>query len=177
MRNLIFVLTLFLIATACLPQRSYQEDAIRYFKLNGTENQYSGAVDQMFELLKNQYSAQGVPESIWVELQKEKPQALENIKSMLVSVYQSNFTQKDIQELILFYESETGKQMVQNVSALTEKQKEEFNNFLASEVGKKVQNQSESLKTMVGEVSESWSSTLYQDMIEKLEAQGFKLSK
>jgi len=175
MRNLIFVLTLFLITVACKQQRSYQEDAIRYLEVNGTELQYNVAIDQMFELLQNQYRTQNVPESVWKELKNEKSKALSDIKEMLIPAYQSNFTQEDIRQLILFYESDTGKLVAKGQSTLTDVQREEFNNFVNSEIGKKVQNQSESLKTMVGEVSESWRKALYDKVNTQLKTKGFKL--
>ncbi len=173
MRNRVFGLTLFLVTIACVQQTSYQEELIKYFELNGTEKQYNAAIDQMFQLLKNQYNSQNVPENVWQELQEEKPLALDQIKLMLVPAYQSNFTQEDIQQLIAFYESDTGKQVVKDQASLTETQKEEFTSFLNSEIGLKVQDKSEALRKMVGEVSESWSSKLYRDMVEKLKAKGF----
>jgi len=45
--------------------------------------------------------------------------------------------------------------------------------FYDSQVGQKVQHQSESLKMMVGEVSELWSRDLYTETIEKLKAKGY----
>jgi len=174
MRNQIFVLTLIFMIIGCKQQTSYQDDAIRYFEINGTKKQYSRAIDQMFELLKNQYSSQNVPNDIWLELTKEKTAALKNILEKLVPAYQSNFNQEEIQQLISFYDSDTGKQAIADQSGLTDKQKEEFAVFLTSDIGKKVQNKSDTLQKMVGQVSESWSSTLYGKMVQKLNEKGFK---
>jgi len=173
MRNQFSVVILFLLILGCKPQTSYQDMVIQYFEINGTEDQYSEAVDKMFELLKNQYGAQQVPEKVWVELANNKAAALDDIKSLLVPVYQTNFEQEDIEVLLSFYESETGKQVVKDQSSLNEKQKEEFANFLVSKAGKKVQDKSEALQQMVSEVSESWSSALYATMIQKLSEKGF----
>ena len=173
MRYLVFVLTLFLTVTASLAQRSYHEDAMRYFSLNGTEKQYDEAIDQMFILLKQQYSAQQIPDTIWDEVQVDKKKSINNIKSLLVSAYRNNFTHKDIKELIGFYESETGQQMVKNRSRLTDSQKVEVSEFFTSEVGQKVQNQSNSLRTMVAEVSEQWSRDLYEQTVKKLKSKGY----
>ncbi|SEM17603.1 hypothetical protein SAMN04487910_4326 [Aquimarina amphilecti] len=175
MRNLVFVLTLFLTVTANFAQRSYHEDAMRYFSLNGTEQQYNVAIDQMFTLLKQQYSAQDIPDSIWNELKGDKKEPLTNIKSLLVSAYRSNFSHKDIKELIVFYESETGKQMVKDRTQLSDTQKVELSNFFNSEVGQKVQNQGDSLRTMVAEVSELWSRDLYNETIQKLKTKGYQV--
>ncbi|MFD2564624.1 DUF2059 domain-containing protein [Aquimarina rubra] len=175
MRYLVFVLTLFLTVTACFAQRSYHEDAIRYFELNGTEQQYDTAIDQMFSLLQQQYSNQNVPDNVWDELQSNKTDAITNIKSLLVSVYRSNFTHEDIKQLIIFYESETGRQLVKDRTQLSDNQKNKLSDFFNSEVGQKVQNQSDSLRSMVSEVSELWSRDLYNETIQKLKTKGYKL--
>lgn len=175
MRYLVFVLTLFLTVTANFAQRSYHEDAMRYFSLNGTEQQYDIAIDQMFTLLKQQYSAQQVPDTVWEEVKGDKKESLNNIKSLLVSAYRSNFTHEDIKQLIRFYESETGQQMVKDRSKLNDSQKVELSDFFTSEVGQKVQNQSNSLRTMVAEVSEQWSRDLYEETVKKLKSKGYQL--
>lgn len=173
MRDLVFVLTFFLTVTACMPQKSYHQDAMRYFELNGTEQQYNAAIDQMFDLLKRQYTDKNVPEATWKELKGIKPAALNNIKSLLVSAYRGNFSHEDMKELIAFYESETGQQFVTDRTKLSNDQQNELSAFYDSQVGQKVQHQSESLKMMVGEVSELWSRDLYTETIEKLKAKGY----
>ncbi|MBQ4805098.1 DUF2059 domain-containing protein [Aquimarina sp. MMG015] len=175
MRNLVFVLTLFLTVTANFAQRSYHEDAMRYFSLNGTEQQYDQAIDQMFTLLKQQYSSQNVPDDIWNELMGDKTEPLRNIKSLLVSAYRSNFSHEDIKKLIVFYESETGQQMVKDRTQLSDSQKVALSDFFSSQVGQKVQNQGDSLRTMVAEVSELWSRDLYTETIKKLKTKGYQM--
>ncbi|AXT50881.1 DUF2059 domain-containing protein [Aquimarina sp. BL5] len=173
MRDIVFALTLFLTSTACTSQRSYHQDAIRYFELNGTEQQYDAAIDQMFTMLKQQHSTQDIPDKVWEELKGNKTAALTNIKSLLVSAYRSNFTHEDIKQLIVFYESETGQQMVKDRTQLSDDQKNKLSLFYDSEVGKKVQSQSNSLTTMVAEVSEQWSRDLYNETVKKLKAKGY----
>lgn len=174
MRNVVFSLTLFLTITLFSQQRSYHEDALKYFELNGTEQQYSAAIDQMFDLLKKQYASQHVPDAVWEELQKNKAAAITNIKALLVSAYRGNFTQKDIQDLVVFYSSDTGRQLVQDRTKLTTQQNAELSDFYGSDVGQKLQNQSETLKMMVSEVSELWSRDLYKQTIDQLSAKGYQ---
>lgn len=171
-----FILGLLFTSTVFSQQESYHEDAMRYFEINGTEKQYSEAIDQMYELLKKQYTSLNVPSSVWKQLENNKKQPLQNIKALLVSAYRSNFSHQELKELLSFYESETGKQVVADISKLTPEQSEEFAKFLNSAVGQKVQNQSESLKMMVGEVSELWSRDLYRDVVSKLKEQGYAIS-
>ena len=173
MKKSVIILTLFLTFTVCISQESYHADTVRYFELNGTEQQYSNAIDQMFDLLKTQYSAKNVPDAVWQEFQNNRSASLTNIKSLLVSAYRSNFTHDDIKGLIRFYESDTGQQLVKDGTKLNNVQKNELSVFFDSDIGKKVQNQSESLRTMVSEVSELWSRDLYNETIEKLKIKGY----
>jgi len=173
MKNLICTLVLLVSSVVSYAQKSYQQDAIKYFEINGTEQQYSIAIDQMFDLLKSQYSSQDIPESLWKELEDGKANSLTMIKSLLVSAYRSNFTHEDIKTLIKFYESDAGKQMVSDRTKLTDNQKIELDNFLKTEVGKKVQHQGKELTTMVSEVSEQWSRDMYMKIVKKLASKGY----
>ncbi len=175
MRYLAFCVTLFLTVTAYSQQKSYHEDALKYLGLNGTEKQYSAAIDQMFDLLKSQYSSQNIPDTVWQELKGIKKESLTTIKSLLVSAYRGNFSHEDIKSLITFYESDTGKQMVADMSQMSEDQKVKLSEFFNSDIGQRVKNQSDSLKSMVSEVSELWSRDLYKNTIEKLKAKGYQM--
>lgn len=175
MKNIVFGFLLIFTSTVFSQQKSYHEDAMRYFELNGTEKQYSEAIDQMFSLLRSQYSSQNIPENVWNELQGDKKGPLLTIKSLLVSAYRSNFSHQELKQLLTFYESETGKQVVKDVNQLTAEQKNKFAKFLNSDIGQKVQHQSESLKMMVGEVSELWSRDLYKEVVSKLKAKGYAI--
>lgn len=155
-------------------QKSFQEEVLNYFQLNGTEKQYDTAIDQMFVLLKNQYGNQQVPENVWKDLQKEKSIMLQDIKERLVPAYQVNFTKNDIQELIVFYSSETGKQLVNDPTGLSETQKTKYSDFLNSTIGQKVRSQGSRIGQMVTEVSETWSRSLYENIVEKLGAKGYR---
>jgi len=161
MRDFIFGSVFFLMITMSWAQKSYHQDVVKYFELNGTEKQYSEAVDQMFELLKRQYSTLDIPLDIWQELQGVKEESLKHIKSLLVSVYKSSFSHQDIRELIAFYE-------------LSEVQRQKgMPQFLDSAIGKKLASQGESFKRDVAEVSTLWSRDLYKETVEKLKIKGY----
>ncbi|MFC5046776.1 DUF2059 domain-containing protein [Aquimarina hainanensis] len=175
MKKVIVSLFIFLTYTVFSQQRSYHEDVKEYFDLNGTTQQYSNAVDQMYELLRNQLQHQ-VPAAIWEELQREKNTTLGNVKSLLTQVYKEHFSHQEIKELLAFYKSETGKQFRKNPDGLSRKQNKRYERFLASDVGQKVKAQSQSLKKAVGEASELWSRDLYRETVKKLKAKGYSFS-
>lgn len=176
MRTLVWALTFFLTFSVGAQETSYLQDALKYFELNGTEKQYNQAVDQMFDLLRQQYSSANVPEEVWKQLATKKPGAITNIKSLLVSAYRGNFSHADIKELIKFYDSSIGRQLVLDRTAVSSEQQEELSKFFNSEVGLKMQNQSESLKSMVSEVSELWSRDLYREALGFLKEKGYQVT-
>ncbi len=153
----------------------YVDDVKHYLTINGMEAQYSVAIDQMFVMLKQQYKDAGVLEETWAELEAKKPDALEDVKGMMVSAYRGYFDREDIQNLIVFFESEATKQRAADPTQLTEAQKEYLSNFFNSKTGAKLIASQESLTNMVGEISQVWSGTMYQNMVNALKERGYVL--
>ncbi len=176
MRTIFFILIIFVSSFAAIAQETnYVQDAMRYLELNGTTKQYNQAVDQLFVMLKKQYSGVHIPDSVWTELEEVKPQELMKIKSLLVAAYRSNFSQEEIKKMIEFYSSPAGKQLATDPTAMTEEQKKAFVLFGQSEIGQKIEHKKQPLSQMVGEVSELWSRELYKNITGQLKAKGYSL--
>ncbi len=178
MNKIIVILIGLLSITGFSQQRSYHEDAFRYFELNGTTQQYDRALDQLFVMLQQQYATVQVPEATWSIVQEEiKTEAIQTIKSALVPVYQDHFSRKELRKMIDFYSTDTGKQIVINPQQLTEDQKKEASGFYNAPIGVKIQAKSEALKQGVSEASELWSRDVYTQTVQLLEAKGYVLPK
>jgi len=177
MKNIFLTLgaTLFFCFQLVAQERNFTESINHYININGTSEQYSDAIDQLFIMLGKQYESKQVPTSVWDELKQEKNQSLSQIKVMLASAYRSHFDHDDIKALINFYESPAGRQYKVDPRQLSEEQKDQITLFYESYTGKKLKNQSQSLNEMVSQISESWSSQLYLGMKEKLTVKGFEL--
>lgn len=156
-------------------ERNFTESINHYISINGTSKQYSDAIDQLFIMLNQQYQGHQITETVWNELKTEKQASLNQIMVMLASAYRSHFEHDDIKEMIVFYESPAGRQLLVDPVQLTTEQKDQVTFFYDSYTGKKLQNQSQSLKEMVSQISESWSSQLYMKMKEKLAVKGYEL--
>jgi len=156
-------------------ERNFTESINYYININGTSEQYSDAIDQLFVMLKQQYQGQAVTEAVWDELKLEKQTALNQIKVMLASAYRSHFEHDDINELIKFYESPAGRQYKVDPVQLSQEQKDQITFFYDSYTGRKLKKQSKSLNEMVSQISESWSSQLYMSTKEKLAVKGYEL--
>jgi len=172
LRLIVFV---FICSQAIAQERTFTASINHYININGTSEQYSDAIDQLFIMLKKQYDSKKVDQATWSELETEKENALNQIKVMLASAYRSHFDHDNINDLINFYESPAGRQYKVDSVQLTEFQKDQITFFYQSDTGKKLQEQSTSLNKTVSQISESWSSQLYLKMKSKLANKGYEL--
>ncbi|EAQ38433.3 hypothetical protein MED134_03939 [Dokdonia sp. MED134] len=154
---------------------SYHEDVLAYFKVNGTEAQYSNATDGLFDLLKKQYESQNVPETVWTELKAETPKQVERILNMLVSAYRGSYSQEDIQNMLAFYETGTGRQLLADRTALSYEQQKEASVFYNTPTGQKILMVEPDIAQNVGEISQIWSRDLYRSMVDKLAEKGYSM--
>ena len=119
-------------------ESSHRADVLRYLTMNGTANQYSAAIDQLFELLGKQYQEHNISSEVWGELKKESTPELNKILNMLVSAYRGTYEHEDIKNMIAFYETPTGKQLLADKTALTSEQQKEASVFYNSPTGQKI---------------------------------------
>lgn len=175
MKKLLYILVFISSSTLFSQETSYRGLVLEYLELNGTTQQYQGAIDQLFGLLKQQFKSQNVGDAVWNELQSDAQPALQQIKAMLVSAYRGTYEKGDVENLLAFYKTGTGRQLVIDQTAMTETQKQEAASFFNTETGQKVISLQADISKSVSEVSEIWSRDLYRGMIDKLESKGFTL--
>ncbi len=168
-------LTLFLAFcfSGATQEDSFQEDIITYLNNNGTRDQYKGAYESMFDLLKQQFSVSNVPESVWKDLQKSKEKSLDEIVNFLAFAYRNHFTREDINAMNEFYSSESAKQMIKDPSVLNSSQNEEISAFFASDLGIKIEEKKPELTKDIMEISEHWSRDLFSAKMSSLVKQGY----
>ncbi|AXG72451.1 hypothetical protein KORDIASMS9_04725 [Kordia sp. SMS9] len=154
----------------------YIESVKKYLTINGTQQQYEGAIDGMFEMLKKRFKDYTISEAIWTELESEKQKHVEEVKSILVSAYKAYFTLNDIKNMTAFYESDAVKQMLADKTKLTDTQRQQIVNFYNSDTGLKMIDSREGLAKIEGEISQQWSGELYKSVINKLAAKGYSLN-
>ncbi|RMB57575.1 DUF2059 domain-containing protein [Dokdonia sinensis] len=167
---ILFAFTITLSASA--QESSYREDVLDLLSLNGTTEQYRNAIDQLFELLKRQYASNDVTPATWDELRDASSGEIGRIKAMLVSAYRGTYTQDDIKNMISFYQTEAGQQLLKDQTALTDAQRNDVSFFYNTDTGKKILTSKDKISRSVGEVSEIWSRDLYKMMVDKLAEKG-----
>lgn len=173
MKKLLFVLFFLGSLQINAQETTYHGDVLRYLTMNGTANQYGEAINQLFDLLKQQYKDQNVTNEVWSELEKETSPEVNRILNMLVSAYRGTYEHEDIKNMMAFYETGAGKQLLLDKTALSQEQQKEASAFYNSTTGQKILTSEQQISKRVGEVSEIWSRDLYRNIVDKLAEKGF----
>ncbi len=142
-----------------------------YLEANGSLDQYKFAYDQLLIMLNKQYPKSEANAQGWNYLQDNKEKAMVDMKSLLAPIYQRNFSQADISEMIGFYQTETGKQLIKDRTKMTEVQKQELNSYYSTEVGQKVIEKQSPLSEAISAASENWSRDLYETAVSLLKSE------
>ena len=97
----------------------YIQTLSRMFEVSGTENVYKSVITQVFGMFKQQYSQ--VDPTVWEELEAEFMQtSMDEIVEMLVPVYEKHLSQDDLQTVIDFYMTDTGKKFAEKTPLITQ---------------------------------------------------------
>lgn len=177
MKKILIATILFMsVYTSTAQTDPFVENVKHYLTINGTQQQYEGAIDGMFVMLKKQFKDYKIPEAAWKELQSNKKAQVEDVKAVLVSAYKAYFTLNDIKKMTVFYESAAAKQMLADASKLTTTQRQQIGNFYDSETGQKMIASKDGLAKIEGEISMQWSGELYKNVLRKLAEKGYSLN-
>jgi len=175
MKKTLIAAILFICVQTSFAQTPYIDSVKNYLTINGTQEQYEGAINSMFDMLKNRFKDYKIPEAIWKELENDKKKHVDDLKSILVSAYKAYFTLNDIKNMTVFYESTAVKQMRSDKTKLSDTQRQQIVNFYDSETGIKMIASREGLTKVEGEISQQWSGDLYKSVLSKLAEKGYVL--
>ena len=153
---------------------AYSEDVKKCVKSNGTMSYYNDVMDQMYQMLKVQFTDENVPDAIWAEIKEGKPAAMDELAQMIVSAYKGLFTHQDVKNMNALYASKAGKNMFKN-DALTEGDKVVLNDFYKTETGQKIVGSQDEMNGAMSKIAELWSSQTYRGVIAQLSEKGYNL--
>ena len=156
-------------------ERTYHDDVLAYFQVNGTAQQYQDATNGLFDLLKRQYENQNVPNEVWNELQKDSPKYVSQVLNMLVSAYRGSYSQEDINNMLNFYNTPAGRQLLLDKTALDYEQQKKVSSFYNTPTGMQIQTVELEIVQNISEISEIWSRDLYRLMVNKLAEKGYTM--
>jgi hypothetical protein len=150
---------------------AFQENIIAYLNINGTENQYGDAYDEMFNVLKQQFL--DVPDKEWNELKVGKNESVQDVIKFLAFAYRKHFTENDIVEMTNFYKTEPAQKLVAGSNDLTNEENDKITEFFQSDVGKKIASKREELSADITEISSTWSRELFAEKMSTLVKKGY----
>ena len=110
MKKSILTVLLALITSFAFSQSTdnYKLSLKKLLQLSGTENSYKGAIVQMTAMFKQQQP--NVPTEFWDEFAAEaNKDAFNMLFNLMLPIYQKHLTEKDLLDIITFYETPTGK--------------------------------------------------------------------
>jgi uncharacterized protein len=117
---LIFYLSVFPLFSQAPPESAPSaeklQDIKKLMELTGSKKIGDQVLDQMFVQLKQQLPK--VPEKFWLELRQSLN--VDEMLSQMAKVQANYFTQAEIKELILFYESPAGRKLTAVMPKMTE---------------------------------------------------------
>jgi len=140
----------------------------RYLKCNGTKAQYEYAYGELLKMLDKQFPKTEDNKQGWSFLESNKEKAVAEMMTLLAPIYQDNFSEQEIGKMTAFYESDTGKQLVTDRTAMSALQKEELNSFYNTALGVKIIEKQNILSQAISSVSENWSRDLYETALSLL---------
>lgn len=142
-----------------------------YLESSGSFGQYGFAYHQLLQMLNKQYRKSETNVQEWKYLQENKEKAVADMKSLLVPVYQQNFSQGDITKMTDFYQTKAGKQLIKDRTKMTQAQKQELNSYYSTEVGQKIIEKQSLLSKAILAASENWSRELYETAVSLLKSE------
>ena len=172
----IFTLLLFLTfaSTSIAQTDDYSEAVKKCIQSNGTMAYYENVMDDMYDMLKVQFTDENVPDTVWTEVKKGKTTAMKELAQMIVSAYRGHFTHQDVKNMNTLYASKAGKAMFKN-EALSEGDKIILNQFYETETGQKILGSQDSMNASMSKIAEMWSSDVYRGVIAQLSDKGYNL--
>jgi len=153
---------------------AYSEDVKKCIKSNRTMSYYEDVMNQMYDMLKVQYTDKNVPDSVWAEVKNGKNAAMDELAQMIVSAYRGHFTHEDVKNMNILYASKAGKNMFRP-DDLTEGDKVILTEFYKSDTGRKITGSQDSMNESMSKIAEMWSSGVYRGVIALLSEKGYNL--
>jgi hypothetical protein len=97
---------------------SYKSSLTKLIQVSGSEAAYKGALNQMVSMFKQQQS--NVPKEFWDEFTIEvNKDALNQLISLILPIYQKHLTEADLLGVIAFYETPVGKKFAEKTPLIT----------------------------------------------------------
>lgn len=100
--------TAFLLASMMFAQTSKEKKINEFIQLTEIDKLGKQSIDKMIDIYKKQFS--DLPEEFWIEFKKEANE--DELTRMYIPIYDKYYSESDLDALIKFYKTPTGKKMI-----------------------------------------------------------------
>lgn len=169
-----FFLTVFLLVcfSGSAQVDDFQKEIIDLLNINGTRVDCGVAFYEVFPVLQRNFKDKDIPEEAWAQLQEDEEQQVDEALRQLSFAYRKHFTREDIAGMTDFYMSDAAQKYLSD-EELTEEENQQIDEFLASELGKKMKDNKKDLLVDTQKIKALWSRELFGAKIKQLVKGGF----
>lgn len=151
---------------------NFQKEIIDLLNINGTREYYSADYYEVFPLLQRNFKDRNIPEEAWTHLKEGEDEQLDKLVSMLAFAYRKHYTQEDIAKMTEFYTTETAQKFLADKDLTSDEQKE-IDDFLDSDIGKKMKKKQKDLQKDLRAIKDDWSRELFGAKMKQLIKEGY----
>ena len=174
MRSIFLTVFSLVCFTAVAQVDGFHEDIIAYLNVNGTQQQYEQAYEEMFEVLKRNFETADIPNKVYEELKSDKNQSLEDITKFLSFAYRKHFTREEIVLMTHFYKSDAAQKMMKlKEGPMSEAENAQIDAYFEGDLAKKMEAKMPELKEDISEISGHWSRGLIMAKMSALIKMGY----
>lgn len=169
-----FFLTIFLLIcfSATSQVDDFQKEIIDLLNINGTRVNYGVAYYEVFPLLQRNFKDKEIPEEAWSKLQEGEEAQVDKAISQLSFAYRKHFSREDIKIMTEFYMTDTAQKFISD-ETLTENESKEIDEFLDSDVGKRMKKNQKELNKDLSKMKDDWSRELFGAKMKELIKSGY----
>lgn len=134
MKKSLLILSLLVLSLTVNAQTSSKNEKIKHLlEISGTAKIGIQAMDQMISYFQNSYSDVG--QKFWDDFRKEI--SAEGMIELIIPIYDKYYTESDIDQLIVFYNSPVGKKMINTMPQVMQESMAAGQNW-GKQIGKKI---------------------------------------
>lgn len=151
----------------------FQDDIISLLKINGTVQKYDFEYEKILTSLKIRVAADDTPQSFWDNFRENKKESIDELISILAFAYRKNYTQNEIKELYIFYNTSVGKKLIENNNEFTKEEINIIEDFNSSKLAIKVKKNEDILAADVNDIYNEWYKELFSKGLGALAKAGY----
>ena len=145
-KTILFIALIILAFSPCMAKKpangSYHKDFVKFLEVSGATGTQKVMLKGMFEQFKKMPN---INPEIFKNMEKIMLRELDLLNQKLLPVYKKHLSQKDLKEIIKFYESPVGKRMVKS-QPLIVKESMQIGNTWGQNVVKRIMENKKTIK-------------------------------